>query len=179
MTNLNENELKVGDIVSYLPKGSNFTYCVVKVANEHHIKHLKHLLAVSASWQHGIHPSLIPAGYQLISTNRLTALEQEKVDLIVRFEKKLLAKAKELEAARKEIDELRRRISDLINACADHVTVRSEYKNRIDLLESAIREFLNIENKYDECDSLKSVIDWQSLHGKSIENLRNILEKSK
>lgn len=97
MTNSNENELKVGDVVSYCIIGSwhvgtvNYAHKGNKNIAAHFTCGHDCLLMSNAEWQRGIHPSLLPDGLLLdahIEISRLKAENQKQ--------------SEELEAARKD-----------------------------------------------------------------------------
>ena len=107
---MKNEELKVGDVVSYLPSGSTFTYCVVKVANEQHLAHLNKILNGS-TWMIDIHPSLLPEGFVLVEQSHLESMYSESFDQHAQIEadlKTIQEHKEELEAARVEIERLNR-----------------------------------------------------------------------
>lgn len=92
----NENELKVGDVISCLHLGDWYSAKVVGVYGDGSFstRHGNRFLGnEGVDWQRSIHPSLIPKGFELIKSSEIERLNQDKVE--------------QLEAAKAEIERLR------------------------------------------------------------------------
>lgn len=117
MTNSNENELKVGEVISHKYKDKWYLWNVEKsprspAPNIFFIRsgrntNFIHYDEEGDTWQRGIHPSLIPDGFCL------SKIEDSETQTDLSIENTSLRK--ELEAARKELSDIGDFMTHLIN----------------------------------------------------------------